>query len=149
MYQCHTSRHVMKLAALGMILVTGVLYQLCSKAIPEDINPFLPLMGTYVVAFITALLLFVLTKGASQFSVDIKKINVFCLLLGAVICFYELGFVLAYRNGFSLTTLPPIANILVIVAVCAVGVFFFAEKISLLHLGGLILAVTGIVITIL
>lgn len=139
----------MKFIALLIVVVSGVLYQICSKSIPDNVNPFIPLLCTYGVALLTAVILCIITGGFSHFMEDVKHINIFSLILGAVICFYELGFILAYRNGFSLTTLPPLANILVIVAVCIVGVVLYGEQLSLLHISGLLLAVSGVALTML
>ena len=138
----------MKLIALLIILVSGVLYQICSKSIPSDVNPFIPLLCTYAIAFLCALLLAAASGGLLHIGTELKKVNRFSFLLGAVICFYELGFLLAYRHGFSLTTLPPLANILVIVAVCGIGLLFYGESMPPLHLAGLGLAVVGVILTI-
>lgn len=137
----------MKIAAICIIVISGVFYQICSKAIPEGVNPFVPLLCTYAVAFLTALVLCICTGNIANIGEDLKKVNSFSLLLGAVICFYELGFILAYRNGFSFTTLPPLANILVIIAVCGVGVLIYREHMSLINLGGILLSVLGISLT--
>lgn len=139
----------MKATALGIIVISGVFYQLCARSIPEDTDPFIPLLCTYAIAFLTTLILSVCNGSLGHLAAELKKVNASAFLLGAVICFYELGFILAYRHGFGITTLPPIANIAVIVAVCLVGVLFCGEHISLLHYGGLLLAVGGIAITML
>ena len=135
----------MKYITLIIIIMSGVFYQIFSKSIPSTVNPFASLIVTYTVALIMAFILYFLTSKVSIFE-EIKNLNSSSILLGVVICFYELGFVLAYRNGFNIVNLSPIANVFVMVILVPVGFIFFKEHMTSTHILGLIIAATGILI---
>ena len=69
-------------------------------------------------------------------------------IIGLIVCFYELGFIYAYRSGFKIGLLSPLLSVAVMVILAIVGVLFFKEKISMMNTIGLIIASIGVLMTI-
>ena len=51
---------------LGLVVLSNVFYQICAKAVPDKMNPFVSLTITYVVGAIASLVFyFALNNGGS------------------------------------------------------------------------------------
>ena len=136
-----------KFIAFILIVTAGTLYQVVAGRVSADMNPFAGTTMTYVVALIASFLLFVLTKKGDIVT-EMKKVNIFSLILGFVICMYDLGFVLAYRYGFSLALLSPLTSVSIMIALALVGTLIFKEQISMMNVIGLVIAGIGVLMTI-
>ncbi len=136
-----------KFIAFILIVTAGTLYQVVAGRVSADMNPFAGTTMTYVVALIASFLLFVLTKKGDIVT-EMKKVNIFSLILGFVICMYDLGFVLAYRYGFSLALLSPLTSVSSMIAVALAGTLIFKEQISMMNVIGLVVAGIGVLMTI-
>lgn len=136
-----------KFIAFILIVTAGTLYQVVAGRVSADMNSFAGTTMTYVVALIASFLLFVLTKKGDIVT-EMKKVNIFSLILGFVICMYDLGFVLAYRYGFSLALLSPLTSVSIMIALALAGTLIFKEQISMMNVIGLVVAGIGVLMTI-
>ena len=76
---------------IALIVLSNVVYQVCTKSVPEGMNPFASLTVTYLVAALaSAVLFFTLGRGGNIFA-EYKKINFAPLVLGLVIVGLEVG----------------------------------------------------------
>lgn len=135
-----------QLFSLSLIVITGAFYQICSKQMPQGINPFAPLVVVYMTALMTAVFLYHI-NGGKAILLEIKGLRLTPIILGIVICFYELGFILAYRSGFKASQLSAITTVLLMFVMTFLGYFLFKENISVFHLIGLCIAGLGVFIT--
>ncbi len=131
-----------------LIIVSGSLYQILAEKVTPGVNPFASLIITYAAALITAMLFFYFTKEESSLISEWKRINLYSWLLGFVVCFLELGFVLAYRYGFSVALLSPSVSVVTMIVLAAVGIVFYKEKLNVMNIIGLVLAGIGVLMTI-
>ena len=136
-----------KCIAFLLIVAAGTFYQIVAGRVSSDMNPFAGTTLAYIVALLASFLLFLLTKKG-DIAMEFKKVNAFSLILGLVIVFYDLGFVLAYRYGFSMALLSPLTSVSIMIVMALVGTVVFKEQISAMNVIGLIIAGIGVLMTI-
>jgi drug/metabolite transporter (DMT)-like permease len=142
----------MKIIAVAMIVMSGMLYQICAKQTSPSINPFASLIVTYCVALSTALILFFSTGrffGGASLLLEVKKANYASVLLGNVIVAYEIGFILAYRAKYKASELSAHTTVMIMAVMFVIGILFYKETISPKQIIGLVIAAAGIFISIL
>ena len=136
-----------KCIAFLLIITAGTLYQILAGRVSADMNPFAGTTMTYVIALFVSFLLFLLTKKG-DIAMEFGKVNIFSMLIGAVVCIYDLGFVLAYRYGFSLALLSPLTSVTMMIVLALVATLIYKEHISMMNVIGLIIAGIGVLMTI-
>lgn len=128
---------------LAIIVLSNVVYQICAKGIPPSMNVYASMTITYAVATIfSAILFFVTTKG-SDFHTEFARINWAVIVLGIVITGLEIGFIFAYKVGWSVSTLSIVANAFLAVALIFVGFFCYHEPIHLTKIVGVLICLVG------
>ncbi|MBR4471402.1 MAG: hypothetical protein IKS54_08865 [Erysipelotrichaceae bacterium] len=138
----------MKWLSFLILVAADVVYKVLADKVNPEVNPFASSIATYSMALLTATVLFFLTSRGTPLKAELSKLNIYSVILGFVISFYELGFILAYRNGFSVGLLSPLLSVAVMVIMAIIGVLFFKEKISMLNTIGLVIASIGVLMTI-
>ena len=136
----------MKIISLFLIVFAGVLYQIFSKNVVSTINPFACLIITYSIATIMSLILYLVTSDQPHLAQDIKKINIFSIGIGIMLCLLDFGYITGYRSGFKASELSPLAYSLIIIFVSLAGFILFKEKVTLVCIAGLCLICSGILV---
>ena len=72
------------------------------------------------------------------------ELNWTALALGVMVVFLDLGFFMLYRGGFDVSLAQLITQSAGALILLVVGVAFFAEKLSLVNLGGIALCIAGL-----
>lgn len=126
-----------------IIVFSNVLYDISAKAFPKDINAQAGLAAYYIIAAVVSLTLFYFTSEAKNFSEELKKINwaTFTLALGCT--GIDLGYVMLFRAGWSISYGSLVCNIMIAITLILVGKIFFHEYINKYHLIGIFLCLTG------
>ena len=132
-------------APLLLVVLCNIGYHLISKSISENVNPFLGLIGTYGIACLGSLVLFLITKN-TVFQNEKGGISIYNLLLGIVIIGVEGGYMLMYRAGWEISKASLMANIILAVALLLAGVVFYKEGITIKQIIGMVLCIFGIVL---
>src|SRR3970040_2700478 len=96
--------------AIALTILSNVLYHLLQKSIPANVNPMLSLAVTYLVAATATLLLIPFFPLQGNLGAELRKINWASFGLGAVILGLELGFLMAYRTGWNISTASLVAK---------------------------------------
>ena len=136
-----------------LIIGSNVLYHICAKSVPSQMNPMVSLMITYLAAGSLTLFLFFLMPQI--FTIDkklditlmgqIKQANWAPYLLGFVIVGLELGNILMYRVGWNISLGSLVSNISLAVILLAIGIFFYKEVISTSQVFGIGLCIVGLI----
>ncbi len=126
-----------------LAVVANVFYHVASKSIPVEQNAFMGLVVNYATALVASALMFWLTPH-EKILVEAARTNWACILMGLSITGVEVGFVMIYRAGGELSTASLIVNILIALAMIAVGGVFYGEQITLRKIFGAILCMTGV-----
>ena len=86
---------------IALVVLSNTVYQICSKSMPPEVHPFASLTVTYLVgAVLSGVMFFVLNPGGNLLR-EYGKLNWAPFALGIVIVGLEVGFVYAYKAGWS------------------------------------------------
>ena len=129
-----------------IIVASNVLYNVCTKSTPSGINAFASLFITYALAAIFCLAAFFLSAKDKNVFTELSKANWATLVLGVVIVGLEIGYILAYRNGWKMNTVSVTANISLAVILIFVALIFYKETITLRQIGGIALCAGGLLL---
>ncbi len=130
---------------ITVAVLANVFYHVASKSISPEQNAFMGLVVNYATALLASAILFFITPH-EKFLVEAAKTNWACILMGISITGVEAAFIMIYRSGGELSTASLIVNILIAIAMLAVGGFFYHEQISLQKIFGVVLCIAGVVI---
>lgn len=128
-----------------LTVIANIFYHIAQKFTPNKINPFVSLSATYIVAFTISVIMFFLTKKNESLIGEIHKINGASIILGMAIVLLELGFLLAYRYGWNISTASIISTVAVTIVLIPVGLGLFHESISYKKIFGIVLSVFGMI----
>ena len=129
-----------------IIVLSNVLYNVCTKSTPSEVNAFATLSITYLIAAVVSFATFFITSKNKNILAEFSKTNWTTFVLGIVIVGLELGYILAYRNGWSMNTASVTANITLAVALIFVSMIFYKESITIKQIAGIILCGGGLVL---
>lgn len=129
--------------SIALIIVSQVAYQLAQKTIPPSTHPMVVLTIVYVISAAICPLV-AATMDRPMVVRDWRDaLGWPTYLLALSVVGIEAGYLLAYRNGWALSTTYPFASAGTIVALTLIGLAFFREPITARHLLGVALALTG------
>lgn len=129
---------------LVIVILSNIFYHNLAKNQPSNINPFLALTVAYSVSAIFTFILFFVFKG--DLKTDFVNINWISYALGVVIVGIELGYIIMYRNGWTISTSALIANSIVALLLLVIGLLFYKELITLTQVIGVILCIAGLIL---
>ncbi|MCB2178323.1 EamA family transporter [bacterium] len=132
--------------AISLTILSNVFYHIFQKVTPQNVNPMLSLAVSYLVAGAVCLALlpvFPLKEGLRE---EIRHINWASVGLAFTLVGLELGFLLAYRAGWSISLAGLVSNATVSLILLPVGLMFFREKLSVVNAFGVVLAIAGLIL---
>ena len=128
-----------------LIVASNTVYQICAKSAPASMNPLASLTVTYAVgAVASGVLYFLLNRDGSLWQ-EYRSLNWAPLVLGIVIVGLEVGFLYAYRAGWPISTASIVQSAFLAVALVAVGLLLYHEKMSWNKLLGIGICLVGLV----
>lgn len=130
---------------IAVAVLANVFYHVASKSISPEQNAFMGLVVNYATALLASAILFFLTPH-EKILIEATKTNWACILMGLSITGVEAAFIMIYRSGGELSTASLIVNILIALAMLAVGGIFYHEQISLQKIFGAALCIAGVII---
>ena len=129
---------------IALVVLSNVFYQICAKSVPDRLNPFAALEVTYLVgAAASIVLLFILGKKAN-FIKEIGKINWAPFVLGLVIVGLEVGFIYAYKAGWSVSTASLVQGCALAIILIFVGFLVYKEALTWNKLLGAAICLVGL-----
>ena len=129
-----------------IIIGSNILYNVCTKSTPSEVNAFAALSVTYLIAAVVCFVTFLITAKGRNILTEFGKTNWTTFVLGVVIVGLELGYILAYRNGWAMNTVSVTANIALAVALIIVAAVFYKETIIPKQIAGIVLCGGGLVL---
>jgi drug/metabolite transporter (DMT)-like permease len=132
--------------ALAMaIAISGqVLYHFMQKSVSPGAHPVVALIAFYALAAVFSLPLFWLFPLTTSLPQALSQLGGAVWGVGLAIVLIELGFLLAYRAGGSLSSAFVLSAAVVAASLLLLGLLLFKEAISLRHIAGLALCLIGI-----
>ena len=131
-----------------ILLVVGsdIVYQICTKSTPAEINPLASLSVTYAVGAVASILIYFLLNRGGNLLREYSHINWSVIALGVAIVGLEVGSIYMYKIGWTVSTGPLVKNICVMVAMVLLGALAYREVITPTKLVGIIVCLIGVVI---
>lgn len=130
--------------AIGLTIVANFFYHFSQKYTPENVNPIISLIITYLAAIIICLLILPFYPGGESLVVSIRKINWASFMLAIAIVGLEVGYLLAYRAGWNISLAALVSNVTFTLLVIPIGVLWMQETLSLVNVIGVFLCIGGL-----
>ncbi|WP_101909531.1 hypothetical protein [Marasmitruncus massiliensis] len=127
-----------------IIIASNVLYNLFTKSMPADANPFAALVVTYLSAAAVAFLLLLGSNHGKSLGSSFGSVNWTSVALGFAIVWLEFGYIRAYRVGWNISTCSLVANIALAVILLIIGVLAYRERLAATQIFGMVLCVAGL-----
>jgi drug/metabolite transporter (DMT)-like permease len=132
--------------SLIICALSGVMYHISQKSIHAKASPLVSIIITYAVALFISLLMFFFDKNRAPFFTSLQDLNWASYALGITIVGIEIGFLLAYRNGWDIGTMN-LAYMLILSAILVpLGMIFFKEEHTIRTFIGIGVSITGLLI---
>lgn len=132
------------LAPIALIVSSVVLYQLAQKLLSKGLDHWYALLLYYALAFALTLIAIVFARPQQSVLEAWKSLNWAVPAVALSIVGIELGWILVFRAGGSLSLTGLIVNVTVAVVVIPLGLALFGERVSALNLVGMALCVAGL-----
>ncbi len=130
---------------LFLVIGSYYTYHNLLKNQPQGVNPYLSLCIAYVVCVIVTFILFLITNDNNVVK-ELGKLNWISYVLGIAIAGVEIGYTLAYRNGWHISICALIATVAVSTLLVFTGVLFYKESFSIQQIIGVILCLSGLIL---
>ena len=134
----------MQIIWLGAAIAATVAYHIVLKLTPAGANPYLSLAVTYTVVFVLFSALYAVSPGPMPLRAALGELDWTAPALGLVVVFLDLGFFMLYRGGFEVSLGQLITQSAGALLLLIIGVAFFAERLSVVNVGGICLCVVGL-----
>ena len=129
---------------IGLVVLSNVVYQICAKSVPDGLNPFAALTVTYLVgAAVSAVLFFVLGKQSNPIK-ELSNLNWAPFVLGFVIVGLEVGFIYAYKAGWTVSTAALVQGVALAIILIFVGFLLYKEALTWNKLVGIGICLVGL-----
>jgi len=129
---------------LVLTISGGVLYHLTAKSIPKELNPSLVLVAAYASALAASLAAYMLLPAPAPTPQSTRVWHPAVLILGIAAFMIELGYVVAYRTAWPVSTTSVVTSGMVAALLVPIGLSVFGERLSAANALGLVLCLTGL-----
>ena len=136
----------MYLFSIVIIVVSNIMYNICSKSIPAKANPFSSLLITYLTGAIISIIALKFYKTDKRFLQSFQDLNWASIALGFSIVGLEFGYIMAYRAGWNISLGSLVANIILAVMLIPIGILFFKEGFGLNKILGIVFCILGLIL---
>lgn len=129
-----------------MVVCANTMYNVCTKSTPAEVNPFITLFFTYLVAAGITVILFFIFGNSSNIIAEISNVNWTSIVLGISVVGLETGYILIYRAGWKISNASVVANILLAISLILVGYVIYKENINLKQILGIVVCMVGLIL---
>lgn len=129
---------------IALVVLSNVVYQICAKSVPKEMNVMASMTVTYLVGAICSAILFFLSSENVNLLQEYKKLNFAPVLLGISVVGLEVGFIYAYKNGWSVSTASIVQSSFLSLALIAVGAILYHETITTNKVVGIVICLVGL-----
>jgi drug/metabolite transporter (DMT)-like permease len=129
---------------LALAVAGSLVYHAAAKSIPKSLDPAAALIGLYATALAGSVVTFTLFRSAPASPQLARFWHPTVAMVGIGALLIELGFLLAYRGAWPVSTASVIANALVAAMLLPLGALAFGEAITVDHVLGVLLCLIGV-----
>lgn len=128
-----------------LVVLSNVVYQICAKSVPSNVNPFASLTVTYIVGAICSTAMYFILDKQANIVKEVAKMNWAPYVLGLVVVGLEVGFIYAYKAGWQVSTASFVQSSFLAVALIFVGLLLYNEALTWNKLVGVVIFLVGLV----
>ncbi len=129
---------------IALVVVSNILYQLCAKSVPKDMDTMASMTVTYTVgAICSAIIYFVINRNGNLLG-EYAKMNIAPALLGVSVVGLEVGFIYAYKAGWPVSAASIVQSAFLAVALILVGGLVYKEPITFNKIFGAAVCLVGL-----
>ena len=129
---------------IALVVFSNIIYQICAKSVPKNMDAMASMTITYLVgAVCSAVMYFVINRDGNLLR-EYAKLNWAPVFLGISVVGLEVGFIYAYKNGWSVSTASIVQSAFLAVALLIVGALLYHETVSASKLIGVGLCLVGL-----
>jgi drug/metabolite transporter (DMT)-like permease len=129
---------------LALAVAGSLVYHAAAKSIPKTLDPAAALIGLYATALAGSIVTFALLKSAPAPLQFARFWHPTVAMVGIGALMIELGFLLAYRGAWPVSTASVIANAIVAVLLLPLAALVFGEAITVDRALGVVLCLIGV-----
>lgn len=129
---------------IALLVFSNIFYHICTKSIPQELNPYAMMTGTYLVGMLLSLTLFFTLSPSKNFIAEIHNMNWTVPLLGLCIVGLEVGAIYMYKVGWNISLGNLVQSALVTVALVIIGILIYKETLSPSQIVGILLCAAGV-----
>lgn len=129
---------------LLLVVVGNVVYHLGQKTMPKDAPPVSAIVVAYVAGITACLLLLPMLEPGWSTASARPAISWSAVMVGLGAAAIEIGFLLAYRGGWPISSASLVALSVVAILLLPIGVRYFAESWDWSRTFGLVLCLAGL-----
>lgn len=130
---------------LALVILSNVFYQISTKSVPKDMNPFASVTVTYLVGAAVSIILFFALGEEKNLVKELTKLNWAPFVLGLVIVGLEAGWIYAYKAGWQVSVGFIVQSSVLAVILLAVGYFAYHEAITWNKIVGVVVCLVGLI----
>jgi hypothetical protein len=129
------------------LAILGVFsFHLCQKSIPSTAHPVVVLVMTYGVATLLVSALLLVFPLKTGFFNELKQLNWACYALGISLVCIDVGYMLSYRAGWSVSLGAIVPHVAATVLLLTLEITIFHRQLSLTNLAGIFLSIMGLIL---
>lgn len=129
-----------------LIVASNIIYNVCQKSTPQNVNPFSALLVTYLVAAVFTFIVSLFYKSDKGLLQSFSDLNWTSVALGGAVVGLELGYLLAYRAGWDISVGSLVANIILAVMLIPIGILFYKEGFAFNQIIGVVFCMVGLIL---
>lgn len=129
---------------IALVVVSNILYQLCAKSVPKDMDTMASMTVTYTVGAICSAIIYFMINRNGNLLGEYAKMNIAPALLGVSVVGLEVGFIYAYKAGWPVSTASIVQSAFLAVALILVGGLVYKEPITFNKIFGAAVCLVGL-----
>lgn len=129
---------------IALVVFANVVYQICAKGIPKEMDAMASMTVTYLVGAICSAVMFFVMNQNGNLLLEYRKMNWAPVFLGISVVGLEVGFIYAYKNGWPVSTASIVQSSFLAVALLFVGAALYHESITISKVLGVVLCLAGV-----
>ena len=130
---------------IALVIASNILYQICTKSVPKDLNPFASLIVTYLVGAVVSAIFYFIKRSEESLVKEFGKLNWVSFVLGLVIIGLEAGWIYAYKAGWQVSTGFIVQSAFLSSMLLFVGYFLYHESLSWNKVLGVAICMIGLI----
>ena len=130
---------------IALVIISNLVYQICTKSVPNGIDPFASLTITYLVGAVASGVLY-FALGGDHLIKEYSHLNWVPFVLGIAIVGLEAGWIYAYKAGWQISVGFIVQSAFLAIGLLLVGYLLYHEAMTWNKVLGIGICLVGLVV---